>query len=390
MFMTAESMGPNEMESVDQEYTAQQVSAYCLELDDLLARVESSSTHYQVLAVDRRATSGEIRSAYLRAAALLNPSQFGLNLPISDDSLGRVDQAFEKISRAFAMLVSFNRRSQYDESLREDLTAGPPSIESKGPSSDLHRSAAGSFTTSAEHDAISINRAQPREVTSQSNDKPKTDRRKSERFRLSIPVLVTGYERGKGKWKEFSQTIDVSKTGVMIKLTRQTPIDYVLHLTMPMPAELRSHAPDQPRYGVYALVRRVEPPENGRRVVGLEFLGEEPPPGYLDEPCEVLDANKRAGVQRRRVPRDERVEEVVIDYLSQTMEVLGQEETFTENVSSKGLRVMIEAAPDDFELVRVRSSKRGFDGLAAVSSQYIGKDRVQRLCLRFLDSTWPM
>lgn len=390
--MIAETSPSAEKESVVQQYSTQQVSAYYLELEQLLERVENSFTHYQVLGLDRLATSGEIKFAYLRAAALLNPSQFGLNLSIPDGSLLRVDEVFEKISRAFAMLVSFNRRCQYDESLRQERTAPPPSIKSKLASADRRGAGRGPVNAAAEHDAIGINhtKSRPHVLTSPASDAAETDRRKYERFRLSIPVLVTGYERGKGKWKELAQTIDISRTGVMLRLAKRVRNDRVLHLTMPMPAELRTHAHDQPKYGVYALVARVEPSKNGRRVVGLEFLDEEPPPGYLDEPCEVFDIKKWAGDQRRLAPREESVEEVIIDYLSQTMEVLGQEVTFTENVSSTGMRVMIEAAPADFELVRVRCSKRGFESLAAVSNQYIGNDRVERLCLRFLDSRWPL
>lgn len=389
--MIAETKLDPQHESADQEYSTQQVSAYYLELEQLLECVENSFTHYQVLGLDRLTTTGEIKLAYLRAAALLNPSQFGLNLSIPDGSLLRVDEAFEKISRAFAMLVSFNRRSQYDESLFQDRTAGLPSIKSKSASSDLRRANPGPVTASGEHDAISIDhaRSQPPVFTSPASDAAEKDRRTCERFKLSIPVLVTGYEREKGKWRELTSTIDISRTGVMLRLAKRVRNETVLHLTMPMPAELRTHRHDEPGYGVYALVQRVEPLKNGRRGVGLELLGEEPPAGYLEKPTEKFD-QKWAGVQRRRAPREERVEEVMIDYLSQTMEVLGQEETFTENVSSTGMRVMIEAAPADFELVRVRCSKRGFESLAAVSSQYVGNDKVERLCLRFLDNRWPV
>ena len=96
-------------ESANHDYSAEQVSAYYLELEHLLHRVNGSLTHYQVLGLDQLATGGEIRFAYLRAAALLNPAQFGLGVSIPDNALHHVDQAFEKVSRAFAMLVSFNR-----------------------------------------------------------------------------------------------------------------------------------------------------------------------------------------------------------------------------------------------------------------------------------------
>ncbi len=382
---------PGERMSADQEYSEDQVSAYYLEVECLLERVEISSTHYQVLGLDSLATTGEIRLEYLRAAALLNPSQFGLNLSIPDASLLRVDQAFERISQAFAVLVNSNRRNQYDELLSQDWTAARPVIKSGSALSDILADPP-PVTAPAEHSALNTNdtQTQQRVFTKPDGGAAETDRRKCERFRLSIPVLVTGYEQGKGKWKEFTQTIDISKMGVLLKIATRVRVGRVLYLTMPMPSELRTHSHDQPRYGVYALVRRIEPTRNGRRGVGLELLGEDPPAGYLEKPSDIFDPKRWDAVQRRRFPREERVEEITIDYLSQTMELLGQEETFSENVSSTGIRVMIEAAPDDFEFVRVRCSKRGFDSLAAVSNQYVGDDGVGRLCLRLLDRKWPV
>jgi len=41
-------------------------------------------------------------------------------------------------------------------------------------------------------------------------------------------------------------------------------------------------------YNVYTLVRRVEPPRQGVRAIGVEFIGEHPPAGFLDKPWSVF------------------------------------------------------------------------------------------------------
>ena|SRR5215216_4228078 len=112
----------------------------------------------------------------------------------------------------------------------------------------------------------------------------RSNRRKFRRFKLSIPVLVTGYDNEKGKWREYTQTIDLSQTGALLRLSKQVENGKVLHLTMPRPELLRQHNYDDPKYSMYAVVRRIEPYTNRRALVALEFLGENPPSGYLDIP----------------------------------------------------------------------------------------------------------
>src|SRR5262244_188252 len=103
--------------AVDQEYSAEEISAYYLELEQVLDRIERAVNHYQVLDLDRLATTGEIKLAYLRAVALLNPSQLGINVDVPDTLLTRIDPSFERVSRAYSTLVNFARRIEYDTSL---------------------------------------------------------------------------------------------------------------------------------------------------------------------------------------------------------------------------------------------------------------------------------
>src|SRR5687768_3328089 len=93
-------------------YSAEQIVAYELELGDLLARVERATTHYEVLGLDALATTGEVKLAYMRASALLNPSHYNLELPQPEELLPKIDSAFDKVSQAFAVLVNFKRRAE--------------------------------------------------------------------------------------------------------------------------------------------------------------------------------------------------------------------------------------------------------------------------------------
>ena len=47
-------------------------------------------------------------------------------------------------------------------------------------------------------------------------------------------------------------------------------------------------------------------------------------------------------------------------------------------------------APPEFDLLRVTSAARQFDGLATLRNRFQGKDGLERLCLQFLDKEWPI
>jgi hypothetical protein len=125
-------------------------------------------------------------------------------------------------------------------------------------------------------------------------------------------------------------------------------------------------------------------------MVSLEFLGEHPPTGFLDRPWAVFRTGRRDGSERRRAPRIRRTERVRIDYFNEPMQLLCTEEAETENVSRTGLRLSVKAAPREFDLVRVRCPARAFSALAAPRSRFLAKDGIERLCVQFIDTEWPV
>jgi len=264
-------------------------------------------------------------------------------------------------------------------------------------------SAGAASSAVASPDAAPGQAAQPQAVSIRSELRPRhayvesaragsnNNRRRTDRLKLVIPARAVGVDRqGEGKWSEMAETLDVSRTGVRLRLRRPVRYGMVLYLSLPLPPKLRSHGFTDPTYNVYALVRRIEPTKKGERIIGLEFIGEHPPPGYLDKPWATFRTTRWAGNERRRSPRIERVESVRLEYISADKPSMFREEAKTENVSRTGLRVIVRAAPPEFDLVRVTSTARQFEGLAILRNRFQGKDGQERLCLQLLDKIWPV
>lgn len=375
--------------------TAKLINAHYIEIDYLLERVEASKTHYQVLGVDREAKSEKIILAYQKSVAALHHPYYKVRAAVPDELLERIDSAFRKISEAFSVLTHHGLRGEYDRSLNR-RPVSPLPLE------DSRRAEFGPTTKAAPPEIEQSQKpagAQMAASTVSTSERPVfwkaagsttgANRRRCERFKLSVPALVAGYERG-GKWQEVTKTIDVSRMGVAIRMKRRVREGAVVHITLPLPTRLRSHGFSDPGYNMYAIVRRVEPAIDGMRVVGLEFLGKRPPTGYLHKPWNSFRTEQWKGPDRRREPRFEASEQVVVEYLDQSMQMVGREIALTENVSLNGARLIARNIPDDFEWVRVTSARRSFHSLAAVRNRYVGKDNSERLCLQFMENKWPI
>ena len=380
--------------------TGKLISAYYLEIDYLLERVEGATSHYQTLGLERSAAAEEVISAYQKCVAILHPSYYKVRAAATDDMLVRVDRVFKKISQAFAELTDVNRRAQYDRSLNSRLsTTRLPDIPGANQS---HTPGAPQEPQEKEQDALKNApgraaaaeiRVSPelRPVFSRSSTQADTlERRRCERFKLSVPALLAGYDTAGGKWQEVTKTINVSRMGVAVWLRRHVKHGLVVHITLPLPTKLRSHGFSEQGYNMYAIVRRVEPLIEGRRVVGLEFIGATPPTDFLHKPWATFRTQKWAGPDRRREPREQRAEPVAVEYLDEAMNRISREAALTEDVSRSGARVRVKSPPAHFEFVRVTSPKLSFNGLALLRNQWMGDDGLKRLCLQFVDQNWPM
>jgi hypothetical protein len=370
------------------------MSAYFLELERLLDRLDRSSTFFQVLGVERAATYEEIIAAYHDAVNLLFPA-YKISSTLPADLLARMKRAFDKSTEAFSVLGSYARRKEYEEAtsagaVRLAAAATAPPKAPPAPSRPAAQSPASRHhpVPSLTDESFVITRMpRQKEVYAEfSNKLSGSNRRRCERIKLSLPARITGYDRLKGKWNEMAQTTDVSRTGVNVMMRKHVRHGMVVYLTLPMPAKLRSHGYSDSSYNVYALVRRIEPARNGMRLVGLEFLGEHPPAGFLESPWMTFRTREWSGTERRRKPRHSRAEMVSIEYFTESMHSVGKDLARTENVSSMGARICVRSTPPpEYDLIRFNCAELDFECFARVCNRYLGKDGKERLCLQFIE-----
>jgi len=346
-----------------ENYSAEQIVDYQKELKFLLERVGKALNHYEMLGVDYLASHGEIRLAYMKCTAMLNPALYNLNLPQPEGLLPEIDEAFEKISTAYSVLVNFTRREVYDDLLFEreeiasDLTPAPSPI------------------------VVHLNEVDETEANPVLEY---VERRRYQRFELKLPVRVIGHHPANGRWQELTRSSDVSISGALVTLSMPVRIGMILHLSMPMPMTLRCHGFFEDPYEVYAIVRRIVRYQNDFDQIGLEFIGEEPPVAYKEKPWGIFQTEADSYEDRRRSTRNQIAKHFQIEYFDNNMNLLAKEDAITEDVSRSGMRVCVKAAPTDLFMVKVESTNGNFEGYADVVNRYQGEDNLERLCLIFL------
>jgi len=376
--------------------TGKLINAHYIEIEYLLGRIEEAGTHYQTLGIERGCASEEIINAYQQSVSILHPSYHKVRSSVPDEMLARVDQAFNKLSNAFSELTDAAKRDAYDKSLKPRSKTAAAARKRKP---HLARAAdtnplveVNSGHKRATSDAVEINPAPELRpaFTRAATAEETVDRRRCERFKLSVPIMIAGYGADGKKWQEITKTIDVSRMGVGVRMRKRLTHGAVVHVTLPLPTKLRSHGFSEAGYNMYAIVRRVEPLTDGFRISGLEFIGATPPADYLHKPWATFRTQKWVGPDRRREPRENRAEPVVVEYLDESMNRISREGAVTEDVSASGARVCVKSAPSEFEFVRITSPNQGFNGVALVRNRWSGSDGFERLCLQFVDQKWPV
>jgi hypothetical protein len=241
---------------------------------------------------------------------------------------------------------------------------------------------------------------------SQPDYKPKRVR---DRIKLALPVRVHCRESVGHDWTEMSRLVDVTPFGARFPLSRPTERGRLLHLTLPMPRQLRcfDHVEDQ--YRVWALVCHVsagrQSAGEARHEVGVAFTGKHPPASYAREPSTLYEADsvsaennlwrlkeveRKTASRRSEQTRLQMALGVRLEVFDAEGRVTASEQTVTENISRRGAAVWTTLPVERGRFVRLTSAEMGLSVVAAVRAARSGADGIPRLHLEFIDRQWPL
>ena len=243
-------------------------------------------------------------------------------------------------------------------------------------------------------------------------------KRLRERIKLALPVRVVCRESVGHEWVEVSRLSDVTPFGARFVLAHPTEAGRLLHMTLPMPRQLRCFDHIEDQYRVWALVRHVRPlmqtgPAGGdvpqlRYEVGVAFTGKNAPASYARDPAtlydidtisaennlwhvrEVAEAEEGPSASRSKETRLQMAVPVKVEVFDEEGRVSASEQTVTENISRRGAAVWTTLKTERGRFVRLTSTDTGLSVVAAVRGARTGPDGIPRLHLEFIDRQWPL
>jgi hypothetical protein len=239
-------------------------------------------------------------------------------------------------------------------------------------------------------------------------------KRMRERLELSLPVRVQGRESEDYEWVELTRLVDVTPFGARFSIARPTEPGRLLHMTLPMPRQLRCFDHVEQQYRIWALVRnvRLAPSSSSEKLpryeVGVAFVGKRPPASFELDPTrryEVAASPAESGMwsvqeqqtERTSMPGDPRPEtrhnipmDVIVEAFDENGQVAASETTVTENISRRGAAVFTTLNVARGRFVRLTSKQYRISVIAAVRARRTGADGIPRLHLEFVDRQWPL
>ena len=252
-----------------------------------------------------------------------------------------------------------------------------------------------------------IDRATPTPTVEKEN-------RRIQRISLPLPVRVEVRIDQKVTWNEITRLVDVSAFGAGFNLKRPIKRGRMVLLTIPMPRQLRSFDYSEPQYKVWGVVRRCMPIGKNTKEpeysIGVAFTGKGPPNGYLEHPSMIYDIVHRtegegfwnlmpADLQADETnkPKDHRKqtrffipENLRVEMVDESGNVLQSESTVTENISLGGASVFSTQRADPGTFVRVTSDRFNVTILSVVRGSRLGTDGITRLHIEFIDRLFPL
>jgi hypothetical protein len=239
-------------------------------------------------------------------------------------------------------------------------------------------------------------------------------KRLRERIKLALPVRIHCRESADYEWVEMSRLVDVTPFGARFALVRPTERGRLLHLTLPMPRQLRCFDHIEDQYRVWALVRNVRMQTQAGAgelglptsfEVGVAFTGKHPPASYVRDPSTLYDVDPLSQGQNlwqlREVEKGQSVArsaetrlQMAVNFRIEVFDVDGRvvasEDTVTENISRRGAAVWTTLKVARGRFVRVSSAESGLSVMAVVRGSRTGPDGIPRLHMEFVDKQWPL
>src|SRR5262249_2569390 len=181
------------------------------------------------------------------------------------------------------------------------------------------------------------------------------ERRIRERLELKLPVRVHCRETQDFSWTEITRLVNVTPFGAGFTLKRPIEKGRLLHMTIPMPRQLRVFDHVEEQYRVWALVRYVkvsDPSKPNLPVfeVGAAFIGKKPPASYESDPAKRYEISETTintvaltsemvrpmGAEQRNETRHGIPVDVSVEVLDEKNMVVQSEHTVTENLTTGG------------------------------------------------------
>ena len=228
-----------------------------------------------------------------------------------------------------------------------------------------------------------------------------------ERLELKLPVRVRCRETPEVEWTEVTRLVDVSPFGARFTLKHPVEKGRLLHMTIPMPRQLRvfDHVEDQ--YRVWALVRYVKSStaaEGSIFDIGVAFIGKHPPRSYEENPAKRYDIAGRADDSlsipeelQSATTEDQRTQtrhnipvDIRIDTLDEKGQVDRSESTVAENISERGAAIYTTLDLAVGRMIRLTSEQYNLTVHAAVRGRSVGASGVQRIHVEFIDREFPL
>jgi hypothetical protein len=234
-----------------------------------------------------------------------------------------------------------------------------------------------------------------------------------ERLELKLPVRVHCRETVDFEWVEITRLTNVTPFGAGFTLKRPTEKGRLLHMTIPMPRQLRvfDHVEDQ--YRVWALVRymraiKSSDPKTPLFEIGSAFVGKRPPQSYEEDPSRRFEIASTAAESLRIGEDSEKfvsplktVEQrahtrhhIPVDMLLEVPNDQGvpalTEQTVTENISRKGATVFTTLTIPVGRFIRLTSTQYKLTVHGVVRARSTGADGILRIHVEFIDLEWPL